>query len=63
MSEQQALHNDLAKAQAAHLHWLETYSKNQPDLLVAGVDILPMFNYELIQYLNHVYLQERLVQA
>ncbi len=57
---QEALLSDLAKAQAEHLHWLESYSQNQPNLLVAGVDILPMFNYELIQYLNHVYLQERL---
>jgi len=60
MSEQEKLAQDMANAQVEHLKWLETYSKGQPSLLVAGIDILPIFNYELIQFLNHAYLEERL---
>ena len=60
MNNQEKLTQDMALAQVEHLKWLETYSEGQPSLLVAGINILPIFNYELIQFLNHAYLEERL---
>jgi hypothetical protein len=42
-----------------HLGWLETYSA-QPELQIAGIDLLKCFTYDLVQVLNHAWLKEQL---
>jgi hypothetical protein len=45
-----------------HLNWLEHYTDKNPSLLVANVNILRSFGYDLIQLINHEYLKARLAQ-
>jgi hypothetical protein len=46
---------ELFTANAKHLNYLETQR-----LVVAGINIFPVFTYELIQFLNNAYLRQRL---
>ena len=58
--DEQKLKQDLADANAKHLHWLETFSAERKELHVEGVDVLRVFGYDLMQVFNHEYLKERL---
>ena len=57
MSDDPLMDAKLAQAGTQHLQWLESYSQTPAELHVIGVDLLKAFSYELIQVLNHAYLQ------
>jgi hypothetical protein len=50
---------DLNKAQVMHVQYLESWPINQP-LTVAGVNVVQVLNYEMIQILNHLFMYEYL---
>jgi predicted GTPase len=49
---------ELERIQSKHTRWLESNTRNT--LTFHGVPILKMLNYELIQHINNIYLNERL---
>ncbi len=51
---------ELDAANQQHLKWLESYTDTRPELHVAGVNELKAFTYDLLQVLNHEWLQARL---
>jgi hypothetical protein len=49
---------ELFEVNLANLKWLETYSKQCPELQLDGIEILRCFTYDLIQVFNNAYLSE-----
>ncbi len=51
---------ELDAANQQHLKWLESYTTARSDLHINGIDVLKCFTYDLLQVLNHEWLQARL---
>jgi hypothetical protein len=52
---------EMERIQSKHTKWLETNTRST--LTFHGVPVLKMLNYELIQHINNIYLNERLKNA
>jgi len=61
MSKKELTAQELEQRQNKHTRWLEENERNT--LKLHGVPIFKMFNYEIQQHMNGIYLSERLSDA